>query len=81
MYYRINIAEGSGSEKKYRVVRNKFYKINIESINAYGAPTVEELCPADPNSALEEGESVSSAWGDATFTVVDWDSSNQTEKL
>lgn len=81
MYYRINIAEGTGSEKKYQVVRNKFYKINIESINAYGAPTVEELCPADPNTALDEEESVSSAWGDATFTVVDWNSSDQTENL
>lgn len=81
MYYRINIAEGTGDARKYQVTRNKSYKITIESINDFGAPTVEELCPADPNTALDEEESVSSAWGDATFIVVGWDSSDQTENL
>lgn len=81
MYYRINIAEGTGDAKKYKVTRNKSYKITIESISDFGAPTVEALCPADPNTALDEEESVSSAWGDATFTVVNWDSSDQTENL
>lgn len=81
MYYRINIAEGTGDARNYKVTRNKAYKITIESINDFGAPTVDALCPADPNTALDEGESVSSAWGDATFTVVDWNSSDQTENL
>lgn len=81
MYYRINIAEGTGDARKYQVTRNKSYKITVESISDLGAPTVEELCPADPNTELDEEESVSSAWGDATFTVVDWNSSDQTENL
>lgn len=81
MYYRINIAEGTGDARKYQVTRNKSYKITVESISDFGAPTVEALCPADPNTALDEEESVSSAWGDATFTVVNWDSLDQTENL
>lgn len=79
-YYRINIAEdpASSSDKKYQVLRNKFYKITLNSVKTLGMPSVEKLCPADANSDLNEAAVEIGGIADASFTVTPWSEAGQT---
>lgn len=73
-YYRVNIAhkeqEGDRTVEKFKVIRNKYYKVNINSVNTLGFNSESLLRPGNPEAKLDaEGHS----WIAASISVVDWD--------
>lgn len=83
-FYRINIkdvVDEKGENYKYQVLRNKYYKILINSITGLGAPSEEYLCPQDPASGLEDSNISYKVWASSQFDVKPWGESNQTEDL
>lgn len=53
VYYRINIEDtDADGNKRHQVVRNKFYTLNINSINKFGVPSLSHLFPSDPTTPL-----------------------------
>lgn len=73
-YYRVNIAhkESSGDSvvDKFKVMRNKFYKVNINSVNNLGFGSETLLRPANPEAVLDaEGHS----WISASISIADWE--------
>lgn len=81
-YYRVNIAHQNESGdvivQNFRVVRNKFYKVNINSVNSLGFCSEDLLRPANPDAVLDaEGHS----WISATITVKDWEEVEQNVDL
>lgn len=79
VYYRINIAEGSGDSKKYKVVRNKFYKIELTGVSNFGVPSESYLRPTKADSKLDSSNLA--AWSDAVFNVVTWTDDSQSVDL
>ena len=79
VYYRINIADDSAADlsSKYRILRNRFYKIQLNSLSRLGAPSESMLAPADAGASLE-GETSAGSWADATFNVTKWSEVDQT---
>ncbi len=75
-YYRINIKDDSDANPQ--VLRNKFYKITLNSVKTLGMPSVEKLCPTDANSDLDEGAADIGGIADASFTVTPWSQADQT---
>lgn len=71
-YYRVNISDGSGDSKKYRVLRNAYYKLNIGKVTSLGYARESDLFPSNPDSSLESEETVSILSG-VTFDLSDWD--------
>lgn len=72
-YYRVNIAhqETSGDSEKntIKVMRNKFYKVNIKSVKSLGFSSEASLRPANPQAVLDaEGHS----WISASISIADW---------
>lgn len=80
-YYRLNISDGEGDNKKYRVLRNKSYQITINSISNLGMPSVDALIPKPANSSLEGSASSDKSWINSTFTVKGWSPENQNVDL
>ncbi|MDE6479978.1 MAG: Mfa1 family fimbria major subunit [Muribaculaceae bacterium] len=81
-YYRVNIAhqETSGDSEKstIKVMRNKFYKVNIKSVKSLGFSTEALLRPANPAAELDaEGHS----WISASISIAEWDEVNQNVDL
>ena len=73
-YYRVNIAHedtsGDAVLRKIKVMRNKFYKVNINSVRSLGFSSEALLRPANPEAVLDaEGHS----WISASISVADWD--------
>lgn len=79
VYYRINIAEGSGDSKRYKVVRNKFYKIELTGVSNFGVPSESYLRPTKADSKLDSSNLA--AWSDAVFNVVTWTDDSQSVDL
>lgn len=77
-YYRVNIAHNETSEnpavKEIKVVRNKFYKISINSVNSLGFGSDELLMPKNPEAVLDAEKH---AWIKATISVAPWDEVEQ----
>lgn len=71
-YYRINIS--SGETDNYKIIRNKFYKINIKSIDNLGFHSEDLLRPKDPTS---DPGNATTAWIEAQLTVAPWEDVNQ----
>ncbi|MDE7418736.1 MAG: fimbria major subunit [Muribaculaceae bacterium] len=81
-YYRVNIAhqETSGDSDKstIKVMRNKFYKVNIKSVKSLGFGSEALLRPSNPAAVLDaEGHS----WISASISIADWDEVNQNVDL
>lgn len=73
-YYRVNIAHKGDSGDTYKVMRNKFYKVNINSVSGLGFGTEELLCPTSAGNDINpEGHS----WISANVSVADWDEVDQ----
>lgn len=77
-YYRINIAKSEGESKKYRVDRNTFYKITVNSVKTLGFPSEDMLRPTNPETSLELNPST---WLDASFDIVPWNNVEQNVDL
>lgn len=73
-FYRINIKDGDIA----KVVRNKFYKITVNSINNLGFHSEDLLRPLNPEASLE---SANSALIDTKFSVAPWDGVSQEVNL
>lgn len=73
-YYRVNVGDQDKSAKDAKVERNKFYKIQINSLRTLGYHTEDMLLPQNPEQDIDIQ---SSAWIETTFNVVDWDEVNQ----
>ncbi len=81
-YYRVNIAhhEESGDSNKstIKVMRNKFYKVNINSVKSLGFSSEALLRPYNPAAALDaQGHS----WIAASISIADWEEVFQNEDL
>lgn len=76
-YYRINIGENVPTQVdgetvdvfKPRVLRNKYYKVQLNSIKNLGLPEESLLRPTDPEVDLDNQMS---SWIETTFNVVEW---------
>ncbi len=73
-YYRVNIAHqdtsGDSDKSVIKVMRNKFYKVNINSVTGLGFGSEALLRPGNPEAVLDaEGHS----WISASVSVADWD--------
>ncbi len=82
VYYRVNIAhkEDSGDTKvdKFKVMRNRFYKVNINSVKSLGFGSEEMLIPKNPEAVLDaEGHS----WISASISIADWQEVQQDANL
>lgn len=73
-YYRVNVGDQDKSAKDAKVERNKFYKIQINSLRTLGYHTEDMLLPQNPEQDIDIQ---SSAWIETTFNVVEWDEVNQ----
>lgn len=78
VYYRVNIAHedssGDSVKKKIRVMRNKFYKVNINSVNSLGFGSESLLRPSKYNAVLDvEGR----PWISVSFSVAPWEAVSQ----
>lgn len=81
-YYRVNIAHednsGDTPKKKYMVMRNKYYKVKINSVASLGFSKEDLLCPTNPEAVLNvEGH----GWISANISVADWDEVEQNVDL
>lgn len=74
VYYRVNIKKKVGSDNKYRIDRNTFYKITLNTLNMLGVPAEANLCPTNPDTQLELPQT---SWLDVTFEVAAWDNVEQ----
>lgn len=70
-YYRVNISDGADDAKKYRVLRNAYYKLKIGKVGSLGYAKESDLFPSDPDSSLEAGETLS-IQSNVTFGLDDW---------
>ena len=81
-YYRVNIAHddasGDQSKREYKVMRNKFYKVNVSSVNSLGFSTEDMLRPAQAGSVLEIG---GKPWISVSFSVAPWEEVDQEAHL
>lgn len=81
-YYRVNLAHkeksGDSTVMKNKVVRNKFYKVNINSVNNLGFSTEALLRPTNAAASLDAH---GSSWISASMSVADWDSVEQSVDL
>lgn len=71
-YYRVNISDGADDAKKYRVLRNAYYKLKIGKVGSMGYAKESDLFPSDPDSSLEAVETISILSGVA-FELNSWD--------
>lgn len=71
-YYRVNISDGADDAKKYRVMRNAYYKLKIGKVGSLGYAKESDLFPSDPDSSLEAVETLSILSG-VTFNLDGWD--------
>jgi hypothetical protein len=67
VYYRLNIGSKVGSTLKPEVLRNKFYKMNIDSYKTVGAATVGELLD-NPDEEI-----TSETYLNVTITITGWE--------
>lgn len=73
-YYRVNIAHNDVSGDVYKVMRNKFYKVNINSVSGLGFGSENLLCPTSAGNDINpEGHT----WISAKITVAEWDEVEQ----
>ncbi|MDE5848548.1 MAG: Mfa1 family fimbria major subunit [Muribaculaceae bacterium] len=73
VYYRVNIAHevtsGDATVLKKMVMRNRFYKVNINSVKSLGFGSEDLLRPSNPEAVLDaEG----SSWISASISVEEW---------
>lgn len=80
VYYRINIEDVNGSEKKAMVKRNTLYTLNVKSIKKLGAPSESYLIPTDPSTTLDFSPE-SSSWLDTSFDIQEWTENNSDVNL
>lgn len=77
-YYRVNIAHeeksGDSTVLKNKVVRNKFYKVNINSVKNLGFSLEAQLRPTKADAVLD---AAGSSWIYATFIVAPWEEIEQ----
>ncbi len=69
VYYRVNVAHSEGSETHLKVLRNRFYKVNINSVSTLGYSDDELLRPSTPNSGFETS---SKYWISVAIDVAPW---------
>lgn len=74
-YYRVNIAhKEDDGDLTYKVERNKFYKVSINSVKSLGFCEESLLRPSNPAAVLDaEG----SSWISASFEVAKWEQVEQ----
>lgn len=78
-YYRVNIAKKAGDNTYLcRVDRNTFYKITLNSLNSLGFTHEQYLIPSEPKTPLIVSNT---AWIDASISVMDWTSVDQSADL
>lgn len=82
VYYRVNIAHqdtsGDSDKSTIKVMRNKFYKVNINSVKSLGFGSEALLRPSNPAAELDaEGHS----WISASISIAEWDEVNQNVDL
>ncbi|MDE6562597.1 MAG: fimbria major subunit [Muribaculaceae bacterium] len=80
-YYRVNIAHdesGDQSKRIFKVVRNKFYKVNIASVNSLGFSTEDLLRPAQAGSGLDIS---GKPWISVSVSIAPWDEIEQDAHL
>ncbi len=82
VYYRVNIAHQDTSSETakstFKVMRNKFYKVNVNSVKSLGFSTESLLRPSNPAAKLDaQGHS----WISASISIADWDEVVQNEDL
>ncbi len=82
VYYRVNIAHqstsGDSNKSTFKVMRNKFYKVNINSVSNLGFNSEALLRPTNPAAKLDaQGHSYISA----SISVAPWDEVDQIVNL
>lgn len=78
VFYRVNIAHTEGSESKLQVLRNRFYKVNINSVSTLGFSSDDLLRPNKPDTGFE---STSKYWISVNIDVADWQEIEQNADL
>lgn len=77
-YYRVNIAKKDGDNTLCRVDRNTFYKITLNSLNSLGFCQESFMIPSDPTTPLIVSNT---AWIDASISVANWTTQDQSADL
>lgn len=77
-YYRLNIRDIRETDvpKRYSVLRNNYYKVNITQIDDMGSNTPGGLVPEDPETPLETSTHIS-----ASITIEAWTTVDMNEPL
>ena len=77
-YYRLNVRDIRETDvpKRYSVLRNNYYKVNITQIDDMGSNTPGGLVPTDPDTPLE-----TSTYITASITVEAWTTVDMNEPL
>lgn len=78
VYYRVNIAHTEGSQSQLKVLRNRFYKVNINSVSTLGFSADELLRPEEPTSGFETS---SKSWISVAIDVAPWQEVDQDANL
>lgn len=69
VYYRVNIAHKEGADSQLKVLRNRFYKVNINSVSSLGFSSDELLRPTDPASGFDTSNK---SWISVAISVDPW---------
>ena len=82
VYYRVNIAHedssGDSTKLKKMVMRNRFYKVSVNSVKSLGFSSEALLRPLNPEAVLDaEG----SSWISASISVAEWEEVTQNVDL
>lgn len=81
-YYRVNIAHqdtsGDSNASTIKVMRNKFYKVIINSVKSLGFSSEDLLRPTNPATELDAN---GHSWISANISIADWDEVIQNEDL
>ncbi len=78
VYYRVNIAHTEGTETQLKVLRNRFYKVNINSVSTLGFGSEELLRPTNPAAGFE---TLSKYWISVNISVAPWQEVEQNADL
>ena len=82
VYYRVNIAHedasGDSTKKVFKVMRNRFYKVSINSVRSLGFSDESMLRPSDPEAVLD---AVGGSWISANISIEDWNVIDQNVDL
>ncbi len=78
VYYRVNITHTEDSKSELKVLRNRFYKVNINSVSTLGFSDDKLLRPTNPDTGLDTS---SKYWSSVNIDVAPWEEIEQNADL